>query len=239
MDFKIMLIGILCAINLVHAGDRQQPRRPVLTVEEDVGIIGGDADHRRVIRDTSHGKGVQLGISEPISNNNNNIVINRVNYSASESKAAALNSNRDEFTTEQQLLANETTATTTTGDWALEASATAVTGFPFTAHESLTAPIGEGQSDDAFPPGFFPMANATCSENEDLNCIIDHNITCVGDPSFCNLTYDEYMELLNDYIYPSIAEWILIFSHAVVFIMGLVSLIGTCDTEREIPPALV
>ncbi|KFB46962.1 AGAP004783-PA-like protein [Anopheles sinensis] len=55
------------------------------------------------------------------------------------------------------------------------------------------------------------------------NCFIDHNVTCVGDPDFCNLTYDEYRQLLMDYIYPSTGEWILIASHTVVFIMGLTS----------------
>lgn len=54
------------------------------------------------------------------------------------------------------------------------------------------------------------------------HCFIDHNVTCVGDPQFCNLTYDEYRQLLMDYIYPSTAEWILIASHTVVFIMGLI-----------------
>lgn len=67
------------------------------------------------------------------------------------------------------------------------------------------------------------MLNATCNENEDPDCIIDHNITCVGDPLHCNLTYEEYLEMLYDYIYPSVPEWILICSHAVVFLMGLVS----------------
>uniref|UniRef100_A0A182Q9T1 G-protein coupled receptors family 1 profile domain-containing protein n=1 Tax=Anopheles farauti TaxID=69004 RepID=A0A182Q9T1_9DIPT len=54
------------------------------------------------------------------------------------------------------------------------------------------------------------------------NCFIDHNVTCVGDPDFCNLTYSEYRQLLMDYIYPSTGEWILIASHTVVFLMGLV-----------------
>lgn len=65
--------------------------------------------------------------------------------------------------------------------------------------------------------------NATCIEHEDPDCIIDHNITCVGDRQYCNLTYDEYMSLLYDYIYPTVPEWILIGSHSVVFVMGLVS----------------
>lgn len=49
------------------------------------------------------------------------------------------------------------------------------------------------------------------------------NITCVGDPMYCNYTYDEYVQMLRDYIAPTVPEWILIFSHAIVFFMGLVS----------------
>ncbi|EJY57934.1 AAEL017036-PA [Aedes aegypti] len=62
------------------------------------------------------------------------------------------------------------------------------------------------------------------TEEYNENCFIDHNVTCVGDPLYCNLTYDEYRQLLMDYIYPSTAEWILIASHSVVFIMGLITL---------------
>lgn len=228
MDLKIILIGILCAINLVHADQR----RRVLTVVE-AGHIEDIDHHRRVIRDTSQEKGVQLRISEPISNNNITIGINKTTHGATESVAVSLTTtisphrtigpieedSNNEFTTEP--VSNETASELVSAGGL---PAAAVTGFPFNAHESLTAPIDEGQSDDGVPPGAFIMLNATCNENEDPNCIIDHNITCVGDPSFCNLTYEEYMELLNDYIYPSMAEWILIISHAVVFIMGLVSL---------------
>ncbi|XP_058831451.1 orexin receptor type 2-like isoform X2 [Topomyia yanbarensis] len=59
-------------------------------------------------------------------------------------------------------------------------------------------------------------------EEYNENCFIDHNVTCVGDPLYCNLTYEEYRQLLMDYIYPSTGEWILIASHTVVFIIGLV-----------------
>jgi hypothetical protein len=61
-----------------------------------------------------------------------------------------------------------------------------------------------------------------CSETGQ-DCVIDHTITCVGDPEYCNLTKEEYEELLFDYIAPTVPEWILIFSHIVVFLMGLVS----------------
>lgn len=70
---------------------------------------------------------------------------------------------------------------------------------------------------------FYQTNTANCTETVDENCIIDHNITCVGEREYCNLTYDEYIILLYDYIYPTTPEWILICSHLVVFIMGLVS----------------
>lgn len=62
----------------------------------------------------------------------------------------------------------------------------------------------------------------TCSP-ESHDCVIDHNKVCVGDPMYCNQTEDEYREMLRDYITPSIPECILIFSHIVVFLLGLVS----------------
>ncbi|CAH2057388.1 unnamed protein product, partial [Iphiclides podalirius] len=45
---------------------------------------------------------------------------------------------------------------------------------------------------------------------------------CVGSPEFCNLTRDEYVTMLKEYIYPQTYEWVLIGTHTVVFIVGLV-----------------
>lgn len=45
---------------------------------------------------------------------------------------------------------------------------------------------------------------------------------CVGDPEFCNMTRDDYIEMLNDYIFPQPYEWVLIATHAIVFIIGLI-----------------
>lgn len=71
--------------------------------------------------------------------------------------------------------------------------------------------------------GNFTQSTTTCSP-DDENCIISlHNSTCVGEEIYCNYTYEEYVDMLYDYIYPTVPEWILIFSHAVVFFMGLVS----------------
>lgn len=45
---------------------------------------------------------------------------------------------------------------------------------------------------------------------------------CVGLEDYCNMTRDEYMEMLYDYIFPRPYEWVLIVIHAVVFIIGLI-----------------
>ncbi|XP_062561572.1 neuropeptide SIFamide receptor-like isoform X2 [Armigeres subalbatus] len=92
---------------------------------------------------------------------------------------------------------------------------------------------GELDGNQTFVTPYYTIVNldnhndVLCDEEYDTeeyneNCFIDHNVTCVGDPLYCNLTYEEYHQLLLDYIYPSTAEWILIASHTVVFIMGLV-----------------
>lgn len=68
------------------------------------------------------------------------------------------------------------------------------------------------------------MTEILCDELRDENCVIDHTKVCVGDKQYCNLTYEEYMGILYEYITPTPSEWILIVSHAFVFIMGLVSI---------------
>lgn len=45
---------------------------------------------------------------------------------------------------------------------------------------------------------------------------------CVGDPEFCNMTKEEYLDMLNEYIFPQPYEWVLIATHAIVFSIGLV-----------------
>lgn len=66
-----------------------------------------------------------------------------------------------------------------------------------------------------------PIVTACLGTSPD--CAIDHTKVCVGDVEFCNLTKSEYEELLYDYIWPTVPEFILIVSHIVVFLMGLVS----------------
>ncbi|XP_052743188.1 orexin/Hypocretin receptor type 1 [Bicyclus anynana] len=46
--------------------------------------------------------------------------------------------------------------------------------------------------------------------------------SCVGDPDYCNMTEEEYFQMLNDYIYPQPYEWVLIATHAIVFVIGLI-----------------
>lgn len=62
----------------------------------------------------------------------------------------------------------------------------------------------------------------TCSETSS-DFVIDHSVHCVGEKLYCNLSKEEYEDLLYDYIFPSLPEWILIISHIIVFLMGLVS----------------
>lgn len=64
--------------------------------------------------------------------------------------------------------------------------------------------------------------NVTICLESNADCVIDHTRQCVGDPAYCNLTESQYRELVYDYIWPSVPEWILICSHIVVFLMGLV-----------------
>lgn len=45
---------------------------------------------------------------------------------------------------------------------------------------------------------------------------------CIGQKEFCNLSREDYVAMLNDYIYPHTYEWILIGTHTLVFITGLV-----------------
>ncbi|XP_053618332.1 orexin receptor type 2-like [Plodia interpunctella] len=45
---------------------------------------------------------------------------------------------------------------------------------------------------------------------------------CLGDEEYCNLTRQDYEEMLYEYIYPHTYEWVLIGTHTVVFVMGLV-----------------
>uniref|UniRef100_A0A182PNZ8 G-protein coupled receptors family 1 profile domain-containing protein n=1 Tax=Anopheles epiroticus TaxID=199890 RepID=A0A182PNZ8_9DIPT len=93
---------------------------------------------------------------------------------------------------------------------------------------TLQSPLEDNHTTQSYPPVNLNDHNdVLCDDDTEQleyneNCFIDHNVTCVGDPDYCNLTYSEYRQLLMDYIYPSTGEWILIASHTVVFLMGLV-----------------
>lgn len=45
---------------------------------------------------------------------------------------------------------------------------------------------------------------------------------CVGDPEYCNYTEEAYFEMLNEYIFPQPYEWVLIATHGIVFVIGLI-----------------
>lgn len=69
------------------------------------------------------------------------------------------------------------------------------------------------------------VGDELCMDSNSSTCYRDDvdNITCVGDPAYCNYTYEEYVQMLHDYITPTVPEWILICSHGIVFFIGLVS----------------
>lgn len=52
------------------------------------------------------------------------------------------------------------------------------------------------------------------------------NETCVGEPEYCNYTEHEYRQMVYDYLFPTAGEWVLIGCHAIVFLVGLVSLLA-------------
>ncbi|GBP78612.1 Orexin receptor type 2 [Eumeta japonica] len=60
-------------------------------------------------------------------------------------------------------------------------------------------------------------------ENTDKEENVPTNDTdCVGAIEFCNMTRDEYVSMLNNYIYPQPYEWVLIGTHSIVFVIGLI-----------------
>ncbi|PZC77635.1 hypothetical protein B5X24_HaOG203143 [Helicoverpa armigera] len=61
--------------------------------------------------------------------------------------------------------------------------------------------------------------NATASDEPSKENATE---VCVGQKEFCNLSKEEYVSMLNNYIYPHTYEWVLIGTHTLVFITGLV-----------------
>lgn len=58
---------------------------------------------------------------------------------------------------------------------------------------------------------------------DDENKTVDYNYTdCVGQEEYCNMTEKEYIDMLNEYIFPQPYEWVLITTHAIVFLIGLI-----------------
>ncbi|XP_052744052.1 orexin/Hypocretin receptor type 1-like [Bicyclus anynana] len=62
------------------------------------------------------------------------------------------------------------------------------------------------------------------NNSEEIDGQIKYNVTedCVGNKQYCNLTKEDYVAMLNDYIYPQTYEWVLIGTHTAVFLVGLV-----------------
>ncbi|OWR50755.1 allatotropin receptor [Danaus plexippus plexippus] len=51
---------------------------------------------------------------------------------------------------------------------------------------------------------------------------------CVGDAEFCNMTREDYIQMLYEYIYPQTYEWVLIGVHTTVFVIGLIGNLLVC-----------
>lgn len=67
--------------------------------------------------------------------------------------------------------------------------------------------------------------NDTEFDKLDATTEFDYNNTeeyCAGSQEYCNMTREEYMEMLYDYIFPLPYEWVLIAIHALVFVIGLI-----------------
>lgn len=83
---------------------------------------------------------------------------------------------------------------------------------------------------DQFANYFQDVTNASemdsdkyARDNEtDLYNMTIQEENCIGDRDFCNLTHEEYYEMLLEYIFPQPYEWVLIVSHTLVFLIGLV-----------------
>ncbi|CAH0596869.1 unnamed protein product [Chrysodeixis includens] len=66
--------------------------------------------------------------------------------------------------------------------------------------------------------------NKTLEENKEFNDTEE----CVGMKEYCNLSREEYVSMLNNYIYPQTYEWVLIATHSLVFVTGLVGNAFVC-----------
>ncbi|GBP70448.1 Orexin receptor type 2 [Eumeta japonica] len=71
----------------------------------------------------------------------------------------------------------------------------------------------------AFEDYFQGYNDFSATDDPVLNYTIE---PCVGDVEYCNYTKEEYMDMLNEYIFPQPYEWVLISTHAIVFVIGLI-----------------
>ncbi|XP_031622005.1 uncharacterized protein LOC116340015 isoform X2 [Contarinia nasturtii] len=70
---------------------------------------------------------------------------------------------------------------------------------------------------------------ANTNNTNNITIICDQgNDTCVGNPDWCNLTYEEYREMLDQYIWPTPGEWVLVGFHTLVFAVGSIGNILVC-----------
>lgn len=68
------------------------------------------------------------------------------------------------------------------------------------------------------------------------------NVTCEGAQDYCNLTREEYIDMLITYLYPTWSEMVLIGLHVIVFFIGLVSEMDDDDDgggRRHFDPVII
>lgn len=78
---------------------------------------------------------------------------------------------------------------------------------PYTTQQaSMTAAVESNDNGEFMIDNSYHMdayGNSSCMDDDCIN----HNITCVGEVLYCNYTRDEYVEMLYDYIYPSVSRF--------------------------------
>ncbi|PZC77639.1 hypothetical protein B5X24_HaOG203147 [Helicoverpa armigera] len=92
-------------------------------------------------------------------------------------------------------------------------------------------PRRDNKSDNVFEIEEYIMNTTLNKDNEEIQD--SYNSTeiyeddeietpCVGEPEYCNLTRQQYYDMLIEYIFPQPYEWVLIATHAIVFVIGLI-----------------
>ncbi|KAJ0171628.1 hypothetical protein K1T71_013178 [Dendrolimus kikuchii] len=93
----------------------------------------------------------------------------------------------------------------------------------------ITDDISDDVTDDMINDISFKIersvANVTdnsYTEKSNPSAKVNTTEECIGAKEYCNMSREEYKEMMENYIYPQPYEWVLIAIHTAVFIMGLV-----------------